>query len=82
MSTGLPQNIMPAVQTFEFKDELNDRMVEFRALTLVEEKIWISAKDRAYEVMANTYKSNSEGNNMGTYTDTDGVEKSKVDELN
>ena len=36
--------------------------------------------ERAKEVMANTYKSNSEGNNMGTYTDTDGVEKSKVDE--
>ncbi|WP_445456796.1 RHS repeat domain-containing protein [Flavobacterium sp. HNIBRBA15423] len=35
--------------------------------------------ERAKEVMANTYKSNSEGNNMGTYTDADGVEKSKVD---
>ncbi len=35
--------------------------------------------ERAKEIMANTYKSNSEGNNMGTYIDSDGVEKSKVD---
>ena len=48
---------------------------------------WTLARDakisfeRAKEIMANTYKSNSEGQNMGTYTDeNDGVEKSKVDE--
>lgn len=41
--------IMPAVQMYEFHDSLNNRMVEFRALTMIEEKIWISAKDGAYE---------------------------------
>ena len=48
---------------------------------------WTLAEDagityeRAQEIMANTYKSNSEGNNMGTYTDqSDKVLKSKVDE--
>ena len=36
--------------------------------------------EKAKEVMANTPKSNSSLGNMGTYVDTDGVEKSAVDE--
>ena len=35
--------------------------------------------DKAKEIMANTQKLHSEGGNMGTYKDTDGVIKSKVD---
>ncbi len=36
--------------------------------------------ERAKEIMANTPKENSSLGNMGTYVDTDGVEKSAVDE--